>query len=92
MAKNLGYDAVKEEQYEVVEKFVRGEDVLVSADWFRQITHYAVLPGLFDLLKKKSGSVALVVSPLVALIKDQVAIFKKKGLNAVWVSPGNEEE
>lgn len=47
---------------------------------------YSCLSWVFDQQRNTSGSIILVVSPLVALMKDQVAAFQNKGMNAVFVS------
>ena len=48
---------------------------------------YAVLPKVFDLLRGVANkSIVIVVSPLIALMKDQVATFSAKGIRAAYVS------
>ncbi len=44
---------------------------------------YGLLPEVFNKLRDKEQSVALVVSPLIALMDDQVASFTAKGTAAV---------
>ena len=61
---------------------------------------FAVLPYLFDLLKSRVSSVGelaaeersiiVVVSPLISLMKDQVAKFSERGLACTLV--GGEQE
>ena len=40
---------------------------------------YAILPLLFDTITKTKGSIVIVISPLIALMKDQVRLFNQKG-------------
>lgn len=47
---------------------------------------YGLLPQVFDLMRGTDKSMILVVSPLLALMKDQVAFFKAKNIPAVHVS------
>ena len=47
---------------------------------------YWCLPLVFDELKTKDGSVVLVVSPLTALIADQVSSLRKLGIKSIHVS------
>ena len=66
---------MKPEQLQVVEAFVKGHDVFgVLPTGFGKSLCYACLPLVFDkLLQKPQGSsIVLVVSPLVAIMKDQV--------------------
>ena len=61
---------------------------------------FAVLPYLFDLLKSRVSSVGelaaeersivVVVSPLLSLMKDQVAKFSERGLACTFVGGGQE--
>lgn len=75
-SKTMGYEGMKSEQLQIVESFVTGpDDVLgVLPTRYGKSLCYACLPAVFDcLLQKPSGfSIVLVVSPLVALMKDQV--------------------
>ena len=71
----MGYERMKSEQLQIVESFVTGHDVFgVLPTGYGKSLCYACLPSVFDcLLQKPSGfSIVLVVSPLVALMKDQV--------------------
>ena len=70
---SLGYQTLKDEQLEVMVRFIRGEDVFaVLPTGFGKSLCYACLPGVFDALYSSSGSVVVVISPLTAIIKDQV--------------------
>ena len=58
---------------------------------------YALLPLVFDKLTRDhrkpqwTNSFIVVVSPLIALMKDQVDNFKKKGIRSVYDSSTDEE-
>ena len=52
--------------------FVKGKDVFVALP-----TGFGCLPFLFDALKSVQNSIVIVVSPIIALMKDQVAAFLK---------------
>ena len=45
---------------------------------------YWVLPGAFDMLRKTDTSIVLVISSLIALIKDQVERLKVEWMKAVY--------
>ena len=47
---------------------------------------YSVLPKVFDTLKKKAKSIAIVVSPLISLMKDQIHSLESKGIKATFVN------
>ncbi len=49
---------------------------------------YIVLPNLFDVLRDDTcgNSIILVVSPLIALMKDQIGTIQKLGIRATHVS------
>lgn len=69
----------------MIKRFISGSDVFVSLlTGSGKLLCYWVLPGAFDLLKQTDGSVVLVVSPLIALMKDQVERLKVKGVKAVY--------
>ena len=53
----------------------------------------AALPGTYDhLLGNEGQSVVVVVSPLIALMEEQVAFFKERGLSVAYVSLGGDEK
>ena len=87
-AQSLGYSELKKEQHEAVMKFVTGNDVFISLPTgFGKSLCYIILPRVFDLiLGIGKKSIVLVVSPLVALMKDQVAATTKMGLSAAYIS------
>jgi ATP-dependent DNA helicase RecQ len=81
----LGYEALKKEQENAIISFVEGNDVFICLPTgFGKSLCYFCLPSLFDILRKKSNgsSVAVVVSPLVALMTDQVNILHDMGVTA----------
>lgn len=53
---------------------------------------YCILPIIFNLLRCTVGlSIAVVVSPLVALMKEQVSAMESRGLTAVYVRDCDDE-
>ena len=81
----LGYHKLTSNQSEVVKSFISGSDVFVSLPTGSgKSLCYWVLPGAFNVLKQTDSSVVLVVSPLIALMKDQVERLKSKGVKAVY--------
>ena len=87
----LGYRQPTDEQREIVNKFVKGRDVFVSLPTGSgKSLCYACLPLVFDSLRTASEerdhhSIVVVVAPLTALMQDQVASFRAKGLTAACV-------
>ena len=74
-AQELGYSSMKPAQVEVVLNFVRGRDVFaILPTGFGKSLCYACLPAAFDAINKKERghSIAVVVTPLLAIMKDQV--------------------
>ena len=71
---SLGYEDIREKQSEVVESFLNGHDVFgVLPTGYGKSLCYACLPAVFDYLRKpKDPSIVVVVTPLVAIMKDQV--------------------
>ena len=84
-AEVLGYSQLTSNQTKVLQSFLSGSDVFVSLPTgSRKSLCYWVLPGTFNLLRKTDTSIVLVVSPLIALMKDQVELLKVKGMKAVY--------
>ena len=85
-AKDLGYSQLTSYQSLVLHEFLSGKDVFVSLPTGSgKSLCYWVLPGAFDVLRKTRESIVLIVSPLIALMKDQVTNLKAKGVEAVYV-------
>ena len=71
--------------------FLRGNDVFVSMP--TEYGCYAALPYAFDQLRASSHpSIFIVVSPLIALMKDQVASYSAKGLKVGCITSKSSEE
>ena len=88
----LGFDALKEEQKVAVLSFLSGRDVSVSLPTgYGKSLCYGCLPWVFNSLKERSTSVVVVVSPLIALMKDQVDIFTSRGLRCARAGECNNE-
>ena len=84
-AKAIGYPSLEDKQKV---KFIKGGDVFVSLPTgYGKSLCYTLLPSIFDNLRGvKKKSIVLVVSPLLALMKDQVANISAKGITAVHIS------
>ena len=69
----LGYK-LRTKQRKVILSFVCGHDVLLSlpTESGKSLCCYSLLPKTFNILKKAPGSIILVISPLIALMNDQV--------------------
>ena len=78
-ARELGYPDLKPEQLKVVEMFIKGCDVFaVLPTGYRKSLCYACLPIIFDKLLGSNSSIVLVVTPLTAIMKDQVVFLMCK--------------
>ena len=88
IATMLGYEQLKKEQEESITEFITGRDVFVSLPTgFRKSLFYTLLPSVFDQLRKvERKSIALVVSPLVALMQDQVTAITAMGISATLIT------
>lgn len=87
----LSISSLTEDQERSVYHFIDGRDVLVCLPTGSgKSICYAILPLVFDALSGRSGSMCLVVSPLTALMKDQVASFEKRGITAAFC--GSEQK
>ena len=74
-AKQLGVTSVKNEQLLAIRQFVCGNDVFVCLPTgYGKSLCYSCLPLVFDKLNyhKVATSIIIVVSPLMALMKDQI--------------------
>ena len=86
--KSLGYRELKYEQKKAILDFISGKDVFIALPTgFGKTLIYCCLPRVFDLLLEYDTptSIMVVVSPLKALMEDQVCSFKALGLSAAYV-------
>ena len=91
-AQEMGYSKLRENQETVVKTFLQCRDVFVSLPTGSgKSLCYCILPLVFDKIKRKeTESIAVVVSPLIALMKDQVMGMTRRNVSAVYV--GEVEE
>ena len=74
VASSLGYPTLSEQQLRVLLSYIRGNDVFaVLPTGYGKSLCYAVLPMVFDRLLGAKDSVVVVITPLTAIIKDQVS-------------------
>ena len=88
-AASLGYTRLKVEQKKALQAFVGGKAVFVSPPTgYEKSLCYALLSSIFDMKRGlvEKTSIAMVVSPLIALMKDQSLSFTHKGITAGYVS------
>ena len=90
----LGYATVRPQQELAVLKFAAGQDVFVSLPTGSgKSLCYCVLPAVFDSLRGVKGlSIIVVVSPLIALMKDQIRAMMDRGTTAVYVGDCEDEQ
>ena len=76
-------------QREAVEAFISGRDVFVclpAGSLYGKSFCYGCLPVVFDCLRGQTSSIVVVVTPLVAIMKEKALNFEKKGLTAVYIT------
>ena len=87
-AEKLGISSFKPEQTRAIWAFASGHDVFVSLPTgYGKSACYGSLPMVFDKAQNLAAgsSIAIVISPLKALMKDQLASFSSKGVKAVQI-------
>ena len=89
----LGYSSLRSNyQKRAIESFIEGNDVFVCLPTGSgKSLCYCILPAVFDNLNGVNSSIAVVVSPLIALMKDQVRAMNEKGVSAVFVGDCNDD-
>ena len=71
----LGFADLRPQQMEAIKTFMQGKDVFVSLPTgYGKSLIYSVLPYAYDELRGCRGSIVIVVSPLLSLMKDQVKL------------------
>jgi len=84
LKKHFGFDAFRAHQEEVCAAVVEGQDALLVMPTGAGKSLCYQVPGL------ARGGTTLVISPLVALMEDQVAKLKERGLRAERIHSGRE--
>ena len=92
-ASALDIGTLKPEQEQAIRQFLQGRDVFIAlpTGYGKSLCYFA-LPPVFDRIRKVTNqSIVLVVSPLVALMKDQVAHCTSRGLTAGFISSDSSD-
>ena len=77
-SERLGYSSLKSQQKRAITSFLEGNDVFVSLPTGSgKSLCFALLPFAFDDFLRREGSIAIVVSPLISLMKDQVGFLSQ---------------
>ena len=86
-ARRLGFLFLKNQQKKAILSFLEGNHVFgVSLPTGSgKSLCFALLPFVFDEVLGRSGSIAIVVSPLISLMKDQVHIYSIYSLGTVHI-------
>lgn len=95
----LGYQQPTEEQEEALMKFAGGKDVFIALPTGSgKSVCFASVSLVFDRIRRLKAekelsqcSVTIVVSPLAALMQDQVSKFSARGLQAAFVANLHEK-
>ena len=84
---------LKPEQKACIDFIYQGRDVFLwLPTGFGKSICYEVLPFMFDLKLGRIGSLAIVVSPLISLMSDQVRSLRSRGVKAAVLSSGSGVE
>ena len=94
MTVKLGYSELYSQQERAVKVFMMGCDVFVNLPTgSRKSLCCCILPSVFDALSGKDGkSIAVVVCPLISLMKHQVRPMEARGVHSVYVGDYTERE
>ena len=87
-ASSIGYSSLKNEQTTAIEAFIGGKDVFVSLPTgYGKSLCFALLPRVFDIIRGvDKASIAIIISPLISLMQDQVTNFNRMGISSVSIS------
>ena len=83
-ASRLGFTNVKPQQLEAILAFCGGKDVLIPTGFGKTLI-FAVLPSLFNTIRRSTTSIVVVLSPLAALMAEQRKKFIPMGVNAEFL-------
>ena len=92
-AQLLGYESLRPRQTEAIKSFfVRQRCVCVPPDRQWQVARLLSVAHSYDILRSwEKQAIVVVVSPLVALMKDQVRAMAERSVKAVYVGDVKED-
>ena len=91
-SKFIGYE-LKKEQIEAISSVFSGSDVLVVLPTsFSKSMMYQALAWLYVHLGQRMSPIVLAISPLVAIMKNQVLLMKTKGTNAAFIGEEQQDQ
>ena len=92
-AELLGYESLHPRQRQAVKAFLLGRDVFVCLPTGSgKSLCYCLLPTASDILCGwEKQAIVVVVSPLVALMKDQVRAMSERNMKAAYVGDAKED-
>ena len=88
-------DSLKELQRRGLEALIKGQDVfIVQPTGSGKSLIFQSAPIVFDIVKplQRGKLIAIVISPLVSLMEDQVGFLKSIGIMAEFVGDGQKDE
>ena len=88
-------DSLKELQRRGLEALIKGQDVfIVQPTGSGKSLIFQSAPIVFDIMKplQKGKSIAIVISPLVSLMEDQLGFLKSIGIMAKFVGDDQKDE
>lgn len=95
-AEKLHYSPLKDEQTQCVTEFLKGKDVFcILPTGYGKTACFACIPVAFDIWHNKpsgESSIIVVISPLTALIKDQVTALTRRGVSSGYVDVDTEAD
>ena len=71
---------------------VMEKDIFLSLPTGSGKTCYAILPELVDCYNGTSGSIVVVISPLLSLMKDEVQLLNSIGITAAYIGSDQDNE
>ena len=89
----LKYEPLKEEQRKAIAGFLSGQDVfVVLPTGYGKTVCYSCLPLAYDIFHATEGSIIVIISPLLALISDQLTVLSNRSISAASVTSDTDPD
>ena len=88
----LNFVLKPEQKLAIQEVCLRNDVLVVLPTGFGKSVIYSMIPICFDVASQQEGHIILVISPLIALMEDQVASLESYGLNAACISENQKND